>query len=46
MIECRFQELTRLRITDILGIEKPEIPVVEKKEKSSSKKTANVAVPT
>lgn len=38
------QELTRLRITDIQGIEKPETPTVEKKGKSASKKTENVAV--
>ncbi|KAL8143977.1 hypothetical protein V2J09_017009 [Rumex salicifolius] len=37
------QELTRLRITDIQGIEKPEMPPVEK-GKSSSKKAENVPV--
>uniref|UniRef100_F6HJX1 Large ribosomal subunit protein bL21m n=1 Tax=Vitis vinifera TaxID=29760 RepID=F6HJX1_VITVI len=38
------QELTRLRITDIQGIEKPEIPEVGKSEKAALKKPQKVAV--
>ncbi|RVW95823.1 hypothetical protein CK203_025821 [Vitis vinifera] len=38
------QELTRLRITDIQGIEKPEIPDVGKSEKAALKKPQKVAV--
>lgn len=41
-----FQELTRLRITDIQGIEKPEMPEVGKSEKAASKKPQKVAVAT
>lgn len=41
------QELTRLRITDIQGIEKPEAPLAEKTlQTSSSKKVEKVAVAT
>ncbi|XP_057524801.1 50S ribosomal protein L21, mitochondrial-like [Amaranthus tricolor] len=38
------QELTRLRITDIQGVEKPETPPVGKMSKQSSKKVQKVAV--
>lgn len=39
------QELTKLRITDIQGIEKPEKPTPAKTEKSAAKKAEKVAVP-
>ncbi|KAL2899472.1 50S ribosomal protein L21 mitochondrial [Bienertia sinuspersici] len=38
------QELTRLRITDIQGIEKPETPLAVKPAKTSAKKAEKVAV--
>ncbi|XP_021716392.1 50S ribosomal protein L21, mitochondrial-like [Chenopodium quinoa] len=38
------QELTRLRITDVEGIEKPEAPPVGKTPKTSAKKVEKVAV--
>ncbi|CAO2820049.1 unnamed protein product [Amaranthus hypochondriacus] len=38
------QELTRLRVTDIQGVEKPETPPVGKTSKPSSKKVQKVAV--
>lgn len=38
------QELTRLRITDVEGIEKPEAPPVGKTLKISAKKVEKVAV--
>lgn len=38
------QELTRLRITDIQGIEKPETPPIGKTPKASAKKVEKVAV--
>jgi large subunit ribosomal protein L21 len=38
-----FQELTKLRITDIEGIEKPQIELVEKPSKSA--KTEHEKVP-
>ncbi|KAH9608384.1 hypothetical protein KSS87_013591 [Heliosperma pusillum] len=39
------QELTRLRITDIQGIEKTEAPLLGKSSKTSAKKEEKVAVP-
>ncbi|KAL9247305.1 hypothetical protein vseg_020749 [Gypsophila vaccaria] len=39
------QELTRLRITDIQGIEKIEAPLLGKSSKTSAKKVEKVAVP-
>uniref|UniRef100_A0A803N271 Large ribosomal subunit protein bL21m n=1 Tax=Chenopodium quinoa TaxID=63459 RepID=A0A803N271_CHEQI len=38
------QELTRLRITDVEGIEKPEAPPVGKTPKTAAKKVEKVAV--
>lgn len=39
-----FQELTKLRITNIEGVEKPLNELVEKPSKSAKKERENVAV--
>ncbi|KVH96978.1 Ribosomal protein L21 [Cynara cardunculus var. scolymus] len=40
----QFTELTKLRITDIQGIEKPEMPTSAKTEKAAAKKVEKAAV--
>jgi large subunit ribosomal protein L21 len=39
-----FQELTKLRITDIEGVEKPQIELIEKPPKSAKTEQEKVAV--